>query len=111
MLASLTADRYRPGRHRPCGEATDVAGANCEVMFRIVLSLIVGVGVAYFSITALCGYELGRQINKAKANPLVAIGAQMVGRNETEAFAIHKAKFPAFITESPSFWLLLRQSE
>jgi hypothetical protein len=80
-------------------------------MFRVVLALIVGVGLAYFSITALCGYELGRQINKAKGNPLIAIGAQMIGRNETEAFAIHKANFPALITESPSFWLMLRQSE
>ncbi|HEY3675341.1 MAG TPA: hypothetical protein VGK84_05070 [Candidatus Tumulicola sp.] len=80
-------------------------------MFRTGLILIFVVAVVYFGITAVCGFELGRQIARAKANPLVAIGTQMIGREETEAYAIHRASFPKWITESPSFWVMLRQSE
>jgi hypothetical protein len=80
-------------------------------MFRTGLILILATAVVYFGLTAVCGFELGRQIARAKTNPLVAIGTQMIGREETEAYAIHKSNFPSWITESPSFWVMLRQSE
>ncbi|HEY1428019.1 MAG TPA: hypothetical protein VGF18_00470 [Candidatus Tumulicola sp.] len=81
-------------------------------MFRVGLVLVFIAMLGYFGVTALCGFELGRQISHAKTtNPLVAIGAQMIGREETEAYAIHKANFPNWITESPSFWVMLRKTE
>jgi hypothetical protein len=80
-------------------------------MFRTGLVLVFVTLAGYLGVTALCGFELGHQINHAKANPLVAIGSQMIGRDATEAFAIHKANFPSWVTESPSFWMMLRQSE
>lgn len=87
------------------------ATANGPYMLRTGLVLILAVGIVYFAITAVFGFELGRQIARAKMNPLVAIGTQMIGREETEAYAIHKANFPKWITESPSFWVMLRQTE
>jgi hypothetical protein len=110
VLASLTVVRYRFARDRtfarPRRRNREALG-----MLRVTLGLVAFVLIAYFGVTALCGYELGRQINHAKTNPLIAIGSQMIGREETEAYAIHKANFPKWITESPSFWAMLRQSE
>jgi hypothetical protein len=88
-----------------------VAVAKGGGMFRTGLILICVTAIVYFGITAVCGFELGRQIAHAKTNPLVAIGTQMIGRDQTEAYAIHKANFPTWITGSPSFWVMLRQSE
>lgn len=66
---------------------------------------------AYLGLTALYGFEVGRQIYQAKANPLVGIGAAIVGRDATESFAIQQAGVPGGITDSPTFWLALRISE
>ncbi len=73
--------------------------------------LIAVVALAYFVLTAIWGVALGHQIYVAKKNPLVGIGSEMVGRDATEAFAIHRLNVPEFVTKSPTFWAALRISE
>ena len=67
--------------------------------------------IAYFGATALCGYQVGRQIEAAKANPLVGLGSIMIGRDATETFAIRQSRLPKLVTVSPTFWWALRTVE
>jgi hypothetical protein len=65
----------------------------------------------YLVLTAFYGFQMGRQIYQAKANPLLGIGAAIIGRDATESFAIQEANLPGWIIDSPTFWLALRISE
>lgn len=65
----------------------------------------------YLSQTALYGFEVGRQIYQAKANPILGIGSAIIGRDATESLAIQQANLPGWITDSPSFWVALRIAE
>lgn len=67
--------------------------------------------VAYVLITALCGVQVGRQIDAAKSNPFVGLGSAMIGRDATETFAVRQSHLPRIITASPAFWIALRQAE
>ena len=67
--------------------------------------------IAYILITALCGYQVGRQIDAAKTNPLVGLGSAMIGRDATETFAVRQSHLPRIITASPVFWMALRATE
>jgi hypothetical protein len=66
---------------------------------------------AYALATAVAGYNVGRAISSAKANPLGAIASSMAGRDATERFAIERLHVPVVVTASPTFWLALRMSE
>jgi hypothetical protein len=67
--------------------------------------------VAYVGITALCGFQVGRQIEAAKRNPLIGLGSAMIGRDATERFAVRESHLPRIITASPIFWMALRATE
>lgn len=65
----------------------------------------------YLALTALYGFEVGRQIHQAKANPILGVGSAIIGRDATESFAIEQAHLSGWITGSPTFWLAIRVSE
>lgn len=75
------------------------------------LKLIAITVLAYLVLTAIWGVAMGRQISVAKENPLVGIGAEMVGRDATEEYAIRRLRVPQLVTKSPTFWAALRISE
>jgi hypothetical protein len=79
---------------------------------RSIIALAVALLIVYLGLSALYGYRVGRVIYEAKArNPYIAIASNMVGREETEQYAITHLQVPEFITKSPAFWLTLRLSE
>jgi hypothetical protein len=65
----------------------------------------------YLGITALYGFEVGRQIYQARANPILGIGSAIIGRDATEYLAIQQGNLPTWIIDSPTFWVALRISE
>jgi hypothetical protein len=66
----------------------------------------------YLAATAYVGYQVGHGIFLAKSsNALVAIGANLAGREFVEQQAILAAKLPDYVTDSPSFWWALRITE
>lgn len=67
--------------------------------------------ICYLGITAFFGFQLGRQVYEAKANPLIGLGSALIGREATESFAIRRANLPAWLSDSPTFWMTLRISE
>jgi hypothetical protein len=79
------------------------------------LSKLIRLGVfaliCYLGITALIGFQLGRQVYQAKTNPLIRLGSQMIGRDATESFAIRRANVPIWVTDSPTFRIGMRISE
>jgi hypothetical protein len=79
---------------------------------RTVITSAIVLLVVYLGLSAFYGYRVGRTIYQAKArNPYIAIASSMVGREETEQYAITHLQVPDFITKSPAFWLTLRLSE
>jgi hypothetical protein len=79
---------------------------------RTIITLAVVLLIIYLAFSAFYGYRVGRIIYAAKAaNPYIAIASNMVGREQTEHFAITRLQVPDFITKSPAFWLTLRLSE
>jgi hypothetical protein len=79
---------------------------------RTTIALAIGLLIVYLGLSGLYGYRVGRAIYEAKAsNTYIAIASNMVGREDTERYAINRLQVPAFITESPAFWLGLRLSE
>lgn len=77
-----------------------------------IITLAVVLLVVYLGFSAFYGYRVGRTIYEAKArNPYVAIASNMVGREETEQYAITHLQVPDFIVHSPAFWVALRLSE
>jgi hypothetical protein len=79
---------------------------------RVTFALAIVLLVAYLGVSAFYGYRVGRVIYEAKAkNAYIAIASSMIGREETEQYAITHLQVPDFITKSPAFWLALRESE
>jgi hypothetical protein len=79
---------------------------------RATITLAIVMLFAYLGVSAFYGYRVGHVIYEAKArNPYIAIASTMIGREETERYAITHLDVPEFITKSPTFWLALRESE
>lgn len=79
---------------------------------RATITLAIVLLIVYLGLSGLYGYQVGRVIYKATAsNEYIAIASTMVGREETERYAINRLGVPRFITESPAFWLALRIGE
>lgn len=79
---------------------------------RSIITLAIILLIVYLGLSALYGYRVGRTIYEAKAhNAYVAIASTMVGREETEHYAITHLQVPEFVVKSPTFWLALRLSE
>jgi uncharacterized membrane protein SpoIIM required for sporulation len=82
---------------------------------RIVRDLFALFGLAcllYFAFTAYLGYRVGRAIAVAEQRrPMVRRGAALLGRDAIELFAVRRSGLPYYWVESPTFWLLLRNSE
>jgi hypothetical protein len=80
--------------------------------FNWVLGVILAAAAAYFVVTGYAGYLVGKGIDDAKRqNLLVAVGTTVIGRHTTENLALHQAKLPDYITQSPTFWMILRLTE
>jgi hypothetical protein len=81
-------------------------------MARATIAVAIVLLIGYLALSGLYGYQVGRVISRAKAsNTYIAIAFNMIGREETEEYAINRLGVPKFITESPAFWLGLRLSE
>lgn len=79
---------------------------------RTTIVLAIGLFIAYLVLSGLYGFRVGRVIYRAKAsNAYIALASGMVGREETERYAVNRLHVPRFITESPAFWLALRLGE
>mgnify|MGYP001260956933 CR=1 FL=1 len=77
-------------------------------LFRIALAVV----AFYLLLSAYFGFRVGRAIYEAKStNPFASIGANIVGQEYTERFAIEQMRIPAMFTASPAFWVALRASE
>jgi hypothetical protein len=87
-----------------------VSGSDRAVRATITLAIVLL--FAYLGVSAFYGYRVGRVIYEAKArNAYIAIASTMIGREETEHYAITHLDVPDYITKSPTFWLALRWSE
>jgi len=80
-------------------------------LIRTSVWLVVLLGLAYFGTTAYLGYRVGSAISQAKTHTLIAIGADLAGRNHVERVAIKKSRLPNYLLASPTFWLALRVTE
>jgi hypothetical protein len=89
----------------------EIGGSSLDELLSLSIKLGAVVLAGYLALTALCGFQLGRQIYQAKSNPFVGFGAVLIGRDATESLAIEQANLPPWITDSPSFWIALRVSE
>jgi hypothetical protein len=79
---------------------------------RTTITLAIVLLIVYLGLSGLYGYQVGRVISRAKAsNTYIAIASNMIGREETEEYAINRLGVPRFITESPAFWLALHLGE
>ena len=67
--------------------------------------------VAYLLLSASYGFVVGRDIARSKNNPFAALGENIVGRDAVERTVISLRGVPAWITASPTFWLVLRIAE
>lgn len=79
---------------------------------RSLLKIAAFMFLGYLCLAAYFGYQVGHGIYEAKAsNALTALGANIVGREYTEQYAIQRAQVPALFTECPTFWIGLRAAE
>ena len=69
-------------------------GHGVDPLLTGLIRLGVFVLICYLGVTALIGFQLGRQVYEAKTNPLIGLGSEMVGRDATESFAIRQANLP-----------------
>ena len=68
--------------------------------------------VLYLSATGYAGYLVGKGIDDAKHRSFwTNVGSTVIGRKATERIALQQANLPRFVTQSPTFWLMLRQTE
>ena len=71
-----------------------------------------GLAACYLLVGAYFGYAVGRAMHEAKAaNPVVAMVATAIGRDNAEQFAILKMKVPTYVVKAPTFWFALRMNE
>jgi hypothetical protein len=79
---------------------------------RIVATLLILLAIAYAGLTAYAGFRVARGIDEAKASSLVTrVATRVIGRDAVERLAIRKGSVPAWITQSPAFWMALRANE
>jgi putative copper export protein len=77
-----------------------------------LLQVCLALAVFYFAATGYAGYLVGKGIEDAKRHSLwTSIGTTVIGRNATERIALRQANLPPFVTQSPTFWMMLRQTE
>lgn len=76
-----------------------------------LLALIGVLAVVYLGVTAYLGFRVGSTIHAAEQRRIVREGAHLIGRPALERYAIHRSGLPDFLVQSPTFWLLLRESE
>lgn len=77
-----------------------------------LLQVCIALVVLYLVATGYAGYLVGKGIDDAKHRSLwMSIGTTVVGRNATERIALRQAHLPSFVTQSPTFWMMLRQTE
>jgi hypothetical protein len=80
--------------------------------FETVVWTIVALAACYLLVGAYYGFAVGRAMHEAKtANPVVAMVATAIGRDNAEQFAILKMKVPTYVVKAPTFWFALRMNE
>ncbi|MEO6835086.1 MAG: hypothetical protein ABI231_04170 [Candidatus Tumulicola sp.] len=80
--------------------------------FETVVWIVVAVAACYLLAGAYFGYRVGRAMHEAKAtNPVIAMVANAIGRNNSEQYAIAKLRIPEYIIRAPTFWVALRMNE
>ena len=76
-----------------------------------LLAFVGILAVIYFGATAYLGYRVGAAIHDVEQNRFVREGAHLVGRGNMERYAVRRSGLPEVLTESPTFWLMLRRTE
>lgn len=80
--------------------------------FETIVWAIVALAACYLLAGAYYGYAVGRAMHEAKAsNPMIAMVANAIGRNNSEQYAIMKLKVPQYIVRAPTFWAVVRMNE
>jgi hypothetical protein len=80
--------------------------------FEVIVWAIVAAGACYLLAGGYYGYLVGRAMHEAKAsNPMIAMVANAIGRQNAEQYAITKFKVPEYIVRAPTFWAVLRSNE
>lgn len=81
-------------------------------VFDTVVWIVAAAAVCYLLVGAYYGYAVGRAIREAKAsNPLIAVVAHAIGRENAEEYAIAKSRIPSYVVKAPTFWIALRLNE
>jgi hypothetical protein len=80
-------------------------------MLRGLLLVLGALCVVYLGLTAYLGYRVGAAIQDAERHVVIRTGAHLIGRANMELYAVHRSGIPAFLVESPTFWLLMRRTE
>jgi hypothetical protein len=79
---------------------------------RVFLTAVFLCVLGYTAITGYAGFLVARGIDDAKARSTVTrVGARLMGRDAVERVAIRKGNVPAWIVQSPAFWMTLRATE
>lgn len=79
---------------------------------RFFLTLAILLVLVYAALTSYAGFRVARGIDDAKAQSVaIRVGTRMMGRDAVERLAIRKGNVPAWITQSPTFWMALRATE
>lgn len=74
--------------------------------------IVAAVAACYLLAGAYFGYAVGRAMHEAKAaNPMIAMVAGAIGRDNAERYAIAKLHVPAYVLKAPTFWIALRMNE
>lgn len=81
-------------------------------MLTRLVQICVALAVLYLGVTGYAGYLVGKGIDDAKhRNFWMSVGTAVIGQRATERIALRQANLPSFITSSPTFWMMLRQTE
>lgn len=79
---------------------------------RSLFGVTVAALVLYLALGAYAGFRVARGIDSAKAHSVVTrVGARLLGKHAVERLAIRRGNVPAFLTESPTFWMALHANE
>jgi hypothetical protein len=88
------------------------AAAMTGKAFETMVWTVVALAACYLLAGAYYGYAVGHAMHEAKAaNPMVAMVANAIGRNNSEEYAITKLRVPQYIVRAPTFWAVLRMNE
>lgn len=81
-------------------------------MAKRFVQIVLVLAALYLGVTGYAGYLVGRGIDDAKQRNFWArVGTTVIGRKATERIALRQANLPPFVTQSPTFWMMLRQTE